>query len=58
MITKTLMQIQSPDFDTYFQIINKGLEVRENQDVHFEPGRTIVAQCGSLITRVLYVKDW
>ena len=44
------------DFDTYFQIINKGLEVRENQDVHFEPGRTIVAQCGSLITRVLYVK--
>lgn len=44
------------DFDTYFSIINKGLEVKKAQNVHFEPGRTIVAQCGSLITSVLYVK--
>ena len=44
------------DFDTYFSIINKGLEVKKGQNVHFEPGRTIVAQCGSLITSVLYVK--
>ena len=44
------------DFDTYFSIINKGLEVKKGQNVHFEPGRTIVAQCGSLITSVIYVK--
>ncbi|MDD4057270.1 MAG: diaminopimelate decarboxylase [Bacteroidales bacterium] len=44
------------DFDTYFSIINKGLEVRGGQHIHFEPGRTIVAQCGTLISRVLYVK--
>ncbi|MDX9781831.1 MAG: diaminopimelate decarboxylase [Bacteroidales bacterium] len=44
------------DFDSYFRIINNGLEVRRGQNVHFEPGRTIVAQCGSLISSVLYVK--
>lgn len=44
------------DFDSYFRIFNKGLEVRSGQNVHFEPGRTIVAQCGTLISSVLYVK--
>ena len=44
------------DFKTYFEIINQNLEVRPGQQVHFEPGRTIVAQCGTLISRVLYVK--
>lgn len=44
------------DFNTYFSIFNKGLEVRPGQNIHFEPGRTIVAQCGTLISRVLYVK--
>lgn len=44
------------DFDKYFSIVNKNLEVRKGQQVHFEPGRTIVAQCGTLISRVLYVK--
>jgi diaminopimelate decarboxylase len=44
------------DFDSYFRIINNGLEVKRGQNVHFEPGRTIVAQCGSLISSVLYVK--
>lgn len=44
------------DFNTYFSIFNKGLEVRSGQNIHFEPGRTIVAQCGTLISRVLYVK--
>ncbi len=31
--------------------------MRPGQQVHFEPGRSIVAQCGSLISRVLYVKE-
>lgn len=44
------------NFETYFKIINENLIVREGQKVHFEPGRAIVAQCGSLISRVLYVK--
>lgn len=43
-------------FETYFEIINKNLEVRKGQKVHFEPGRALVAQCGFLIARVLYVK--
>ncbi|MEG0518757.1 MAG: diaminopimelate decarboxylase [Bacteroidales bacterium] len=44
------------DFKQYFEIINKNLVVKPGQRVHFEPGRAIVAQCGHLISRVLYVK--
>ncbi|MEF9932006.1 MAG: diaminopimelate decarboxylase, partial [Bacteroidales bacterium] len=44
------------DFKQYFKIINANLVVRPNQRIHFEPGRAIVAQCGHLIARVLYVK--
>jgi len=44
-------------FEEYFSIINKNLILRPGQKVHFEPGRAIVAQCGHLITRVLYVKN-
>ena len=46
-----------PDFDAYMQIFSKGINLREGQEIHLEPGRSIVAQCGSLITRVLYVKE-
>ena len=44
------------NFKEYFEIINKNLVVKPHQRVHFEPGRAIVAQCGHLISRVLYVK--
>ncbi|MDP3398310.1 MAG: diaminopimelate decarboxylase [Bacteroidales bacterium] len=44
------------DFASYFSIINKNLRQESYQQVHFEPGRAIIGQCGSLITRVLYVK--
>ena len=44
------------DFKTYFEIFRKHLQLRENQKLHFELGRSIVGPCGSLITRVLYVK--
>jgi len=50
-------QTPIPDFEAYFKLFNDGLELRPNQEVHFELGRSIVAQCGSLITKVLYVKD-
>ena len=46
-----------PAFDNYFAVFKQLLELRPGQEVHFEPGRSIVAQCGSLIARVLYVKE-
>ncbi len=45
-----------PDFEKYFEIFDQYLERKPGQDVHFELGRALVAQCGSLISRVLYVK--
>lgn len=45
-----------PDFKGYFEAFNNGLNLRNGQKVHFELGRSVVGQCGSLITRVLYVK--
>ncbi len=46
-----------PDFATYFATFNKHLKLHLHQKVHFELGRSIVGQCGSLITQVLYVKQ-
>lgn len=45
-----------PDFKSYFEVFEKNLKLRPGQELHFELGRAIVAQCGSLITKVLYVK--
>lgn len=45
------------DFMSYFAIYNQFLERRPGQEVHFELGRALVAQCGSLISRILYVKN-
>lgn len=45
-----------PDFESYFKLFKNFLEIRPNQKVHFEIGRAIVAQCGNLISKVLYVK--
>ena len=44
-----------PNFASVFAIINSHLEVG-GRPVHFEFGRAIVAQCGELITSVLYNK--
>lgn len=46
-----------PDFKEYFHTYAKYLRLREGQQLHFELGRSVVAQCGSLISRVLYVKQ-
>ena len=43
-------------FADYFDTIHRNLVVRPGQNVHFEPGRALVGQCGHLISRVLYVK--
>ena len=46
-----------PDFETYFDIFHRNLKIDEGQTVHFELGRSLVAQCGELITRALYNKE-
>ncbi|MBE0570461.1 MAG: diaminopimelate decarboxylase [Ignavibacteriaceae bacterium] len=46
-----------PDFRSYFDVFHKFLEVRPDQEIHFEIGRAIIGQCGSLISRVLYIKE-
>lgn len=46
-----------PDFKEYFRTYDEHLQLRPYQTLHFELGRAIVGQCGSLISRVLYVKQ-
>ena len=45
-----------PDFDLYFATYAKNLKLFPGQHVHFELGRSIVAQCGTLVTRATYIK--
>lgn len=46
-----------PDFRSYFQTYTDHLRLRQGQQLHFELGRAVVGQCGSLIAKVLYVKQ-
>lgn len=46
-----------PDFASYLSTFDRFLRRREGQTLHLEPGRSIVGQCGSLISKVLYVKQ-
>jgi len=46
-----------PDFKAFFGLFDEILELNSDQEVHFELGRSMVAQCGNLISKVLYVKD-
>ncbi|MBZ4676839.1 MAG: lysA [Anaerophaga sp.] len=46
-----------PDFSSYFKVFKDFLDLKSGQEVHFELGRSVVAQCGNLISRVLYVKE-
>ena len=50
-------EVSIPDFKEYFQTYHKHLNLRPGQQLHFELGRAVVGQCGSLMTRVLYVKQ-
>jgi len=45
------------DFNSFFNVFKQGLKLREGQELHFELGRSIVAQCGSLISKVVFVKE-
>ena len=44
------------DFSNYFNLFSTHLKLRKGQTLHFELGRSIVAQCGSLISRVIFLK--
>jgi len=46
-----------PDFKAYFNTYARQLKLRPWQTLHFELGRAVVAQMGSLITRTLYIKE-
>ncbi len=46
-----------PDFDSFFAIFHNFLKLKPSQTLHFELGRALVGQCGSLISKVLYVKE-
>ena len=46
-----------PNFSFYFNTYAKYLNLSDGQQLHFELGRAVVGQCGSLVTRVLYVKQ-
>lgn len=46
-----------PDFKSYFATYATHLKLRPHQTLHFELGRAVVCQCGSLISKVLYVKQ-
>lgn len=46
-----------PDFESYFGTFRQHLHLDADQQLHFELGRSVVAQCGNLVTKVLYVKQ-
>jgi diaminopimelate decarboxylase len=46
-----------PDFESYFSLIRKEIQLLPGQEIWCEPGRSVVAQCGSLLTKVLYTKS-
>jgi len=50
-------RVPIPDFKAYFDTYAKKLKLRPGQTLHFELGRAVVGQCGSLITRTLYIKE-
>ena len=50
-------ECQIPDFKQYFDVFKRHLNFKQDQQVHFELGRSIVGQCGSLISRTIYIKE-
>ena len=47
----------TPDFDSYFRIFQEFLNLQSHQQLHFELGRSLVGQCGALVTTVLFIKE-
>ena len=47
----------NPRFEEYFSLLNEFINLLPGQTLHMEPGRSIIGQCGSLISRVLFIKN-
>jgi diaminopimelate decarboxylase len=50
-------RVPIPEFKAYFDTYALLLKLRDGQKLHFELGRAVVGQMGSLITRTLYIKQ-
>ncbi|MBK8883615.1 MAG: diaminopimelate decarboxylase [Bacteroidales bacterium] len=48
---------KKPLFEEYFSLLNDFINLRPGQTLHLEPGRSVIGQCGSLISRVLFIKN-
>ncbi len=48
---------KAPLFAQYFDLLNEFIDLKPGQELHLEPGRSVTGQCGSLITKVLYIKN-
>jgi diaminopimelate decarboxylase len=48
---------KKPLFEDYFTMLNEFINLQPGQVLHLEPGRSIIGQCGSLISRVLFIKN-
>jgi len=47
---------KTPNFNEYFALIREFVKLRPGQQLHTEPGRSLIGQCGSLISKVLFIK--
>ena len=50
-------RVPIPDFKAYFDTYATKLKLRPGQELHFELGRAVVAQMGTLLARTLYIKE-
>jgi len=48
---------KDPFFPEYFSLLNEFIELLPGQTLHLEPGRSVIGQCGSLISKVLFIKN-
>ena len=48
---------KNPLFEEYFSLLHEFISLRPGQTLHMEPGRSVIGQCGSLISRVLFIKN-
>jgi len=48
---------KNPKFEDYFSLLNEFIDLLPGQTLHMEPGRSVIGQCGSLISRVLFIKN-
>jgi diaminopimelate decarboxylase len=48
---------KNPNFPEYFSLLHELIDLFPGQVLHMEPGRSIIGQCGSLISKVLFIKN-